>query len=128
LKVAIEDLIKYLGFLFSWGDIGDAKNSISSLLDATLDWGVDQIDWSKQKADEFFADLKNSLLEKPATTQNKSNKKDDKVEDAKSSVGFNWANDRLKNGGGSGRLTAGLKGVGKLWYGSSKVGRIANIL
>jgi hypothetical protein len=47
LKIAFEKLMEFLAFLFGWGDVIDAKRSIHKLLDSSLDWGSDQVDWAK---------------------------------------------------------------------------------
>ncbi|CAO2653240.1 Nn.00g026510.m01.CDS01 [Neocucurbitaria sp. VM-36] len=111
LKVAFEDLINFLGFLFKWGDVRDAKDSIASLLDASLDWGVDQVEWTKDQADAFFKDLRSTPTNDPPAVADKPRDHSTKVDEAQSSVGFNWANYQFKHGGGSGVMISGLSGI-----------------
>lgn len=55
IKTAIEDLIKFLEFLFEWQDIIRTKKVIKNLLQVYLDHEVEQIEVVRKEMDDQFA-------------------------------------------------------------------------
>lgn len=55
VKTAIEDLIKFLEFLFEWQDIIRTKKVIKNLIQVYLDHEVEQIEVVKKEMDDQFA-------------------------------------------------------------------------
>ncbi|RAQ76530.1 hypothetical protein COH20_010367 [Aspergillus flavus] len=106
LKVAFEWLIKFIGFLFNWGDILKTKNQISSLLTTGCDLVANKLGDAAGGVDQFFARLIENIDDlgveqdvevSPGTGSDRS--ESSTVRDAQLSTSVNWAPERMKNGG-----------------------------
>lgn len=63
IKVFIEDLIKWLGFIFQWKDIVRTKKAIKNILKLSIHNSVDTIDQTKSTVSSTFKDIKHLLDE-----------------------------------------------------------------
>ncbi|MTK52212.1 hypothetical protein [Paludibacter sp.] len=61
IKVAIEDLLKFLEFLFQWGDITRTKNVIKNLAKVFLQREIDQVEVFKGMFDKEMQDAINTI-------------------------------------------------------------------
>ncbi|MEO1416260.1 MAG: hypothetical protein AAFW00_13325 [Bacteroidota bacterium] len=61
IKVFLEDLIKWLGFLFKWKDILRTKDVLKNLLKRFLENSVDQIDEVKSQVNVIFEDVEERI-------------------------------------------------------------------
>ncbi|KAF2835860.1 hypothetical protein M501DRAFT_1007694 [Patellaria atrata CBS 101060] len=57
IKVGIETLIEYLGFLFDWGDILDTKDQVSALITAGCDLAATKVGSTADSLEIFFSGL-----------------------------------------------------------------------
>lgn len=55
IKTAVQDLLKYLEFLFEWGDIARTKNVLTNLTKVYLNYQVGQIEVIKGEFDQMIA-------------------------------------------------------------------------
>lgn len=79
IKVAVEKLIEFIGFLFAWDDILTTADSINVYLNAGLSYGVSQIDGLKKVVDtciENIISTVNTGEVKPTNTATASNQQD----------------------------------------------------
>jgi hypothetical protein len=93
LKVGWNKLVDFIGFIFSWGDIIDTKNTISSLLSAGFEYAAIKVDDLAENVDNLGKDN----LPSKSLTQDDGKQKEE--EDGKSSTSSSWIGERLKNGG-----------------------------
>ncbi|KAH8802584.1 hypothetical protein F5884DRAFT_683783 [Xylogone sp. PMI_703] len=105
IKLGIDKLIEFAGFLFAWDDIIQTKNTISSLLNTGLDYASSQIINAEAKVDQFFDNLK-KLAGTPATSpveqMNANSAPSDQTTLASShNTSVKWTGERYKNGGAS---------------------------
>ena len=102
LKVALNRLIDYLGFLFDWDDILDAKDTFSAFITAGIHWSADKIDSVIPDVDSFFQKILDGLGKKP--TELDVEPVDQGPPDAQKrqkSIGFNWSKYHLIHSGGA---------------------------
>lgn len=104
LKVGWNKLVDFIGFIFSWGDIIDTKNTISSLLSAGFEYAAIKVDDLAENVDGFFEGMEKTIdnlgkdnLPSKSLTQDDGKKIEE--EDGKSSTSSSWIGERLKNGG-----------------------------
>jgi hypothetical protein len=108
IKAGWDTLVEWIGFIFSWGDILETKDTISSVLTAGIELGQIKVGDITNTIDGFFVSLL-ADVDRLMVTQNgtqslsgSSGSQDSDhqtVEDTTSSTKFNWAGERLKNGG-----------------------------
>lgn len=102
MKVAFQDLIDFLGFLFNWDDIVNTKNSLSAFMTAGLTWSAGKVDGIIPDVDQFFKDVRKTIGNTKTDV--------DKVEITKGtpsdqernkSIGYNYGNYHMMHGGAS---------------------------
>lgn len=117
IKIAIQALIDFIGFLFAWSDILDTKNTISATITAGLGYAGTKVDSLITKSDAFFDDLSRTVdaLGDSISTSKRIGTddadRDSKSKEAESSTTVSWAQERLKNGGAGTQSKADLKGM-----------------
>lgn len=101
IKVGWQKLKDFVGFIFNWGDIKDTKNTISSLITASIGAGSDKVGDLEKKVDGFFDSLESKIDDFAAVGPRISaNQKSSGSDDSSSNgTGASWAQERLKNGG-----------------------------
>ena len=107
IKVGIEQLIDFLGFMFDWDDILATKETVSSLITAGCDLAARKVGIAADTVDIFFKDVLAKIdgieVKKDVSASSNSGKGGDEksttVKDAQNSTSFNWAGERMKNGG-----------------------------
>ncbi|KAK3367704.1 hypothetical protein B0H63DRAFT_489653 [Podospora didyma] len=62
IEMAIEDIIKFIGFLFEWEDIVKTKNILVNITTQGMIWGADNLDAMQAASDTFFGDMKAMVL------------------------------------------------------------------
>ncbi len=104
LKVGWNKLVDFIGFIFSWDDIIDTKNTISSLLSAGFEYAAIKVDDLAENVDGFFEGMEKTIdnlgkdsLPSKSLTQDDGKKEEE--ENGKSSTSSSWIGERLKNGG-----------------------------
>ena len=102
LKIAFEDLIEYLGFLFAWGDIIQTKNSLKAFMTGGLDWAAGKVDAIIPTIDQFFTNIKNDIQTQQITESDQSvDQGPPNTTEAQKSMGFNWTNYHMVHSGGA---------------------------
>jgi hypothetical protein len=105
IKVAIEKLIDFIGFIFKWGDILQFSDSIVTYVNVCLEYGEDQIEALDDKAKTFIDDLRKQLKNRvqpdavSANTTTKDTSATADTDDVKHGVGYNWSTYQLNHGG-----------------------------
>lgn len=102
IKVGWQKLKDFVGFVFNWGDIKDTKNTISTLLTASIGAASDKVGDLERSVDGFFDGLEKKIDEFGSVGPKKiTANQADKASDSESSnsTGASWAQERLKNGG-----------------------------
>ena len=107
IKVGIEKLIDFLGFMFDWDDILATKETVSSLITAGCDLAARKVGVAANTVDVFFKDVLAKIdgieVKKDVSASSNSGKGADEksttVKDAQNSTSFNWAGERMKNDG-----------------------------
>ncbi|GAA2104534.1 hypothetical protein GCM10009841_22640 [Microlunatus panaciterrae] len=61
VKTAVEDLIKYLEFLFEWADFTRTKKVIENIVRTFLDYQVDQIEVVKSELDTMITSVEGTI-------------------------------------------------------------------
>ena len=123
IKIGWEKIKEVAGFLFSWTDILETKNSIKAVLNAGLDLGGDKLDSFVPQIDRyvgidlgsvdlpqlltfysFFGGIQDQVVKalSPASTSvsgDDANKGGGTASEVQSSTSYKWTGERLKNGG-----------------------------
>ncbi|PVF91371.1 hypothetical protein CPB86DRAFT_878560 [Serendipita vermifera] len=105
VKVAVKELLDYLGFLFNWKDILRFSDSIVTFLNVSFEYGKDQIGTLEEKAKSFADDVRTELKKKiqppsiPISKTHKDPNDTDAMHDVRQSVAYNWSNYQLDHGG-----------------------------
>lgn len=116
----IEDVIEFIGFLFEWGDILDATDSVAAGFNAALDYGEELLNSKNVDAHKWLEDVRTSILKNLSDLQSNDykgartggdntmarlgdtvdgdNKGDD--DEVKASVTYNWSSYYFTYGGG----------------------------
>ncbi|KAK4695852.1 hypothetical protein P7C71_g1975, partial [Lecanoromycetidae sp. Uapishka_2] len=108
LKVAFSTLIDFLGFLFAWDDIVNAKDSLSAFLTTGLEWGAEKVDVVIPKVDQLFADITKWIGE-PKTDKDVEpiDQGSSSDQTRQKSMGYNWSKYHLVHGGGAENFKTG---------------------
>ncbi|KAL7934280.1 hypothetical protein V8C35DRAFT_327196 [Trichoderma chlorosporum] len=123
LGVFFQDIIDYLGYLFSWGDILATADSITAGFNAALDYGQHLLDTTEITVDTWLEELRatikaqlpalqnqnyngastasKSLKSKAALETTAATTTDESDEDVKSDVAYNWSTYYFTYGGGT---------------------------
>lgn len=105
VKVGIQAIIDFVGFLFNWDFILTYSDSIVALCNAGLDHGMARLDELDTEAQDFIDDISARLKgrQQPAavstTADSASGKTTDTGDDVHRGVGFNWSSYQLHHGG-----------------------------
>lgn len=108
IKAAWDKLVEWIGFIFSWNDILETRDTINSVINAGLDFGAQKVEDVAARADAMFVGLLGDVdkfmvapkgFAKISGDSASSNDHDGAVTTCTSSTKFNWAGERLKNGG-----------------------------
>lgn len=108
IKAGWDKLVEWVGFIFSWGDILETKDTISSIISAGIELGEMKVGDVTNTIDGFFVSLLNDVDSLMVTSNGgkslsgssgSSYNGSQTVQDTTSSTKFNWAGERLKNGG-----------------------------
>lgn len=105
LKVGLQKLIDFLGFIFRWGDILTTADSIVAVFNAALEYGTDQIPGLKCLEHSWLISLRTAmkLKEAPVQTAAGSEMKDPEetsaIDQTKNSVSLNWTAYQVSYGG-----------------------------
>ncbi|KDQ53519.1 hypothetical protein JAAARDRAFT_209881 [Jaapia argillacea MUCL 33604] len=105
IKVALNKLIDFLGFLFAWDDILQFSDSIVTYVNVSFAYGESQIDAFDEKAKTFIDDLRATLkgrVQPASVSANTTTKDPDATSDQdnlKQGVGYNWPAYQLNHGG-----------------------------
>lgn len=108
IKAGWDKLVEWVGFIFSWGDILETKDTISSIISAGIELGEMKVGDVTNTIDGFFVGLLNDVDSLMVTSNGgkslsgssgSSYNGSQTVQDTTSSTKFNWAGERLKNGG-----------------------------
>jgi len=105
IKVGVEKMIDYAGFIFKWNDILQFSDSIVTYFNVSLQYGQDQIDALDDKAKSFIENLRETLhnrvqpntVSANTTTEDTSATSD--TNGVKHGVGYNWPGYQLNHGG-----------------------------
>jgi hypothetical protein len=112
ISVAIDKLIEFCGFIFSWDDILTTRKTISSFITAGLGYAATKVTQSEDTVNKFFENIKTQVSKREAQPSKLIDSKDDQPNSASSkaqnSTTFKWTGERMKNGGmGSGTAPNG---------------------
>ncbi|KAL3422840.1 Vegetative incompatibility protein HET-E-1-like protein 20 [Phlyctema vagabunda] len=107
IKVGIEKLIEFIGFIFDWDDILKTKDTVSALITAGCDLAARKVGAAASAVDGYFdgilAKIDGIEAVKDISASSSSGTGNDtsstKVNDAQHSTSFNWTGERMKNGG-----------------------------
>jgi hypothetical protein len=129
VKIAWDKVVEWIGFIFAWDDILETKNTISSLITAGCDLAANKVGEITTKADNFFASLISDIDNIGVVRDSKelnANSGDgltshDIVSSSQNSTSFNWAGERMKNGGAG--TSSQIKSTGR-YSGSSLTTRV----
>jgi len=98
-------VVEWVGFIFSWDDIIETKNTISSVLTAGIELGQMKVGDVAKTVDGLFvgllADVDNLMATVDGTQSLSGNSGSQQsggqsIQDTTSSTKFNWAGERLK--------------------------------
>ncbi|KAI1169625.1 hypothetical protein F4777DRAFT_201781 [Nemania sp. FL0916] len=105
-----EKLIEWLGYIFSWGDIKDTRDSLLNIVNDALETGPVLLDSLKSKSKELFESLKDKVSKaRPSDAEvdklgiradDTTGSKDESKNPAGNSVAANWAVYQFNHGGG----------------------------
>ncbi|KAL8689416.1 MAG: hypothetical protein Q9224_004644 [Gallowayella concinna] len=104
LKAGWKKMVDFFGFLFSWKDIIECKNSTYDFVNSALTACAGRVDKVADKVDRWFEDMKTNLrnltlppeLAKTSTSPPNSTAESEKTGDAASA---GWTNYQLQHGG-----------------------------
>ncbi|KAF7870614.1 hypothetical protein EAF04_004358 [Stromatinia cepivora] len=108
IKIAWDKVVEWIGFIFSWGDILETKDTISSIITAGVDLAADKVSWVEGKVDAFFVSLladvdSLGVAYDPSKDMNAGsgdNLQDgSQIRGTQESTSYNWASERMKHGG-----------------------------
>ena len=106
ITVAVDKLIDYIGFLFSWDDILQTSDTISTYINAGLSYGNTQIGELKSQIDTYLQTLRVSATRgklKPSNVLTASNEQDpqstDPTKAAQNGVAYNFAAYHMQHSG-----------------------------
>jgi hypothetical protein len=114
IKVGLQELIDFLGFIFNWGDILTTADSVVAVVNAALDYGTDQIPALKTLEAGWLDSLRDAMGLKiaPVQTAAGSEMKDPEetpaMDQAKNSVSANWTVYQASYGGLATNSSIGL--------------------
>ncbi|XXH03862.1 hypothetical protein Hte_010268 [Hypoxylon texense] len=112
IGVFIKDVIEFIGFLFEWGDILDATDSVAAGFNAALDYGEGLLNSKHIDAHQWLEGVRTSILKNLSdlqsndyegactggdTTDGDNDGNDDEV---KAGVTYNWSSYYFTYGGG----------------------------
>ena len=115
IKMGIEKIIEFIGFLFRWDDIVKTKNVFVNLVTQGLIWGSDNLVVLQNSSDKFFDDMKsmvqdlktkplpsdldNSKVGKDAAKRQSDENSDKTHQDELKSPGTSWGQYQMQHGG-----------------------------
>lgn len=101
IKVGWQKLKDFVGFIFNWEDIKETKNTISTLITASIGAACDKVGDIEKKVDSFFDNLDKKIDQfgpvGPQKIMANQNGKSQRTESNGTSA--SWTQERLKNGG-----------------------------
>ena len=122
LGLSLDDLISWLGFIFSWGDIRRNHTAIAKLVEMTLDWSVTGLIEAKVAVSKGFDGVRKAInggginpdMSNPVL-QDKTGKSQDQPQSVQSAEG-NWGQQQLSANAGDARSTSpALPTIEDLW-------------
>ncbi|KAJ6111869.1 hypothetical protein N7523_007930 [Penicillium sp. IBT 18751x] len=131
IKVGLEKLIDFLGFIFNWGDILTTADSIVAVVNAALDYGTDQIPALKALESSWLDSLRNAMGQQtaPVPTAAGSEMKDPEetstMDQTKNSVSLNWTAYQASYGGLATNSSVGLTATSAPAAAASSLGSVA---
>ncbi|OLN96907.1 Vegetative incompatibility protein HET-E-1-like protein 20 [Colletotrichum chlorophyti] len=115
IKVGVDKIIEYVGFVFDWDDIILTKEILANVTTRGLIWAYDNLGTMQSKTQKSFDDMKLAVLElknsplasdirdtkagKDAGKKTMDEHKDDRVVKASKSPGMTWGYYQLQYGG-----------------------------
>jgi hypothetical protein len=122
LGLSLDDLISWLGFIFSWGDIRRNHTAIAKLVEMTLDWSVTGLVEAKIGVSKGFDGIRKAInggginpdMSNPVL-QDKTGKSPDQPQSVQSAEG-NWGQQQLTaNAGDASSTKPALPTIEDLW-------------
>ncbi|KAI5926244.1 hypothetical protein F4810DRAFT_586578 [Camillea tinctor] len=115
----IKDVIEFIGFLFEWGDILDATDSVAAGFNAALDHGEELLNKKNIDAHQWLEDIRTTVLENLSNLQSNDYEgaragdntvppladvtkgdSEDETDQVKAGVTYNWSTYYFTYGGG----------------------------
>ncbi|KAI1634144.1 hypothetical protein F4809DRAFT_643774 [Biscogniauxia mediterranea] len=117
----IKDVIEFIGFLFEWGDILDATDSVAAGFNAALDYGEELLGSKNMDAHKWLEDIRTTVLENLSNLHSNDyegaraggdnttarladnanvNNEDEDDDQVKAGVTYNWSTYYFTYGGG----------------------------
>ncbi|KAI1490630.1 hypothetical protein F5X96DRAFT_678940 [Biscogniauxia mediterranea] len=117
----IKDVIEFIGFLFEWGDILDATDSVAAGFNAALDYGEELLGSKNMDAHKWLEDVRTTVLENLSNLHSNDyegaraggdntaarladnanvNNEDEDDDQVKAGVTYNWSTYYFTYGGG----------------------------
>jgi hypothetical protein len=102
IKIGWEKLCDFVGFLFSWGDIIDTKNTLSGLLTSNLSFVQGKVEAKRAEVRETFKSVRkivaDAVYPKKIKASVNAEGKNPKANSATSGSAFNMTSYHMKNG------------------------------